>query len=51
MESNTEKATKLLSEAADLLGWQIVIPNDEDVQYIIIGTTEALDKILDKLEV
>lgn len=49
--TNEEKAVKLISEAAKLLGWNVIIPNSsDDVNYIVICKDEVADSIAEKLE-
>lgn len=45
------KAIKAIAEAAEILGWQIILDtNDEDVKYILIADSEVADDLVDKLE-
>lgn len=47
---NQEKAIKLISEAAKLLNWNIIIPEDkEEIEYIIIASDKASNEIDEKL--
>ena len=56
MDSNQEKAIDLITQAAELMGWQIAIPGGpeveetDEIKYMIIGTPNAIEKITDILE-
>lgn len=44
-------AMQLIAEAAEILGWQISFRQDqEEIEYIIIGTAKAVDEITTKIE-
>lgn len=50
MNEEQVKAVKAIAEAAELLGWQIVFNQDEDINYILIVNPEVADEIIEKLE-
>jgi len=49
MTPEETKAIALISEAAELLGWQIIF-STEDIKYIIIAHPEVADQITTSLE-
>jgi hypothetical protein len=53
MENKLEEAMQKLSEAAEVFGFQIVIPNansEDNVDYILLVNPDKADEIIEKLE-
>jgi hypothetical protein len=53
MGNKLEEAMKKLSEAAEAMGFEIIIPNgndDENVNYILLVNPDKADEIIEKLE-
>ena len=40
-----KRVAKHISEAAKLMGWDIIVPKGDRVEYIIIGNGKELDRI------
>lgn len=53
MDSDLEEALQKIGEAAQILGWELIIPNgneDEEVEYLVLVKPERAAEILEKLE-
>lgn len=53
MENKLEEAMRKLSEAAEVFGFNIVIPQgngDDNVDYILLVNPDKADEIIEKLE-
>ena len=52
-DENLNEAHQKIGEAAELLGWELIIPNgdeDSEVEYLILVKPGKADEILEKLE-
>lgn len=50
-EEREKRAIKLLTEAAELLSWNVAFDgNAENVDYVILGLPEKVDRIVELIE-
>ena len=52
-DPNLNEALKKIGEAAELLGWELIIPNgdeDSEVEYLILAKPDKVDELVEKLE-
>lgn len=44
-----ESAFMQIINGASAMGWDVMIPESDDVQYIIVGQREVIDDLMDRL--
>lgn len=52
MDENQRQAIDLIAQACELMGWQIVLPaenQDEDLYYLVIGTPEGTEMVTKRI--
>jgi hypothetical protein len=49
-KSKADQAMKLIEQAVQLIGWNIIIPTAEELHYVVLCNPDVEDKIIEKLD-